>query len=186
MVLSKSERRHEVHAEFIAGTLAVYTAHLILTLELSKIDELRNRSNGKEISMHGLAHRQGPTPPPISRGLKSKAVLLLEPDLDLRLMLNLLLTEDGCTVDACGSLIEALLAVSEKHFDFVITHGTPGIDGLLLLDVLRERGSAIPCAVISARYDKEPYPLPRNLGPVDYFTTPLDYAALQRLIHART
>ena len=133
--------------------------------------------------MHGLAHRQGP----ISCGLKSKAVLLLEPDLDLRLMLNLLLTEDGCSVDACGSLVEALLAVSEKHFDFVITHGTPGIDGLLLLEVLRERGSAIPCAVISARYEKEPpYLLARNLGAVDYFTTPLDYAALQRLIHGRT
>jgi two-component system response regulator PhoP len=136
--------------------------------------------------MHGLTRSQGHIPPPISCGLTNKAVLLLEPDLDLRLMLNVLLTEDGCTVDACGSLVEALLAVSEKHFDFVITHGTPGIDGLLLLGVLRERGSAIPCAVISARYDKEPYPLPRNLGPVDYFTTPLDYAALQRLIHART
>ena len=136
--------------------------------------------------MHGLARHQGLTPPPISCGLKKKAILLLEPDLDLRLMLNLLLTEDGCTVDACGSLVEALLAVSEKHFDFVITHGTPGIDGLLLLDVLRERGSATPCAVISARYEKESCLLAKNLGALDYFITPLDYAALQRLIHRRT
>ena len=136
--------------------------------------------------MHGLARSQGNTPPPISCGLTNKAVLLLEPDMDLRLMLNLLLTEDGCTVDACGSLIEALLAVSEKHFDFVITHGTPGIDGLLLLDVLRERGSATPCAVISARNGREPFPLAKNLGSVDYFTTPLDYAALQRLIRSHT
>jgi DNA-binding response OmpR family regulator len=136
--------------------------------------------------MHGLARGQGHTAPLISCGLKSKAVLLLEPDLDLRLMLNLLLTEDGCTVDACGSLVEALLAISEKHFDFVITHGTPGIDGLLLLDVLREGGSATPCAVISVGNEKEPYLLAKNLGALDYFTTPLDYAALQRLIHGCT
>ena len=136
--------------------------------------------------MHGLARSEGDTPPPISCGVTNKAVLLLEPDLDLRLMLNLLLTEDGCTVDACGSLVEALLAVSEKHFDFVITHGTPGIDGLLLLDVLRERGSTIPCAVISARYEKGPYLHAKNLGALDYFTTPLDYAALQKLIRSRT
>ncbi len=135
--------------------------------------------------MHDLACRQGHTPPPIRCG-KSKAVLLLEPDLDLRLMLNLLLTEDGCTVDACGSLVEALLAISEKHFDFVITHGTPGIDGLLLLDVLRERGCSTPSAVISARYEQEPYLLAKNLGALDYFTTPLDYAALQRLIRGGT
>jgi DNA-binding response OmpR family regulator len=136
--------------------------------------------------MHDLARRQGHTPPPNRCGLKNKTVLLLEPDLDLRLMLNLLLTEDGCTVDACGSLVEALLAISEKHFDFVITHGTPGIDGLLLLDVLRERGCATPSVVISARYEKEPYLLAKNLGALDYFTTPLDYAALQRLIRGRT
>jgi len=136
--------------------------------------------------MHGLVHRQGHTPPHINGGLKNKAVLLMEPDMDLRLMLNLLLTEDGCNVVACGSLVEALLAVSEKHFDFVITHGTPGIDGLLLLDVLRERGSATPCVVISARYEKEPCLLAKKLGALDYFTTPLDYAALQRLIHSRT
>ena len=136
--------------------------------------------------MYGLAQRQGQTQQPIRCGLKNKAVLLLEPDLDLRLMLNLLLTEDGCTVDACGSLIEALLAVSEKHFDFVITHGTPGIDGLLLLDVLRERGSATPCAVISAHNGREPLPPAKNLGSVDYLTTPIDYAALQKLIQSHT
>lgn len=135
--------------------------------------------------MNGLARRQEYTPQPNSCGLRKKAILLVEPDLDLRLVLNMLLTEDGCIVDACGSLIEALLAISEKHFDFVITHGTPGIDGLLLLDVLREKGSVTPCVVISARYEKEPYLLAMNLGALDYFIRPLDYAALQRLIHSR-
>lgn len=135
--------------------------------------------------MPGLARQQKYTPQVNTCGLKKKAILLVEPDLDLRLMLSMLLREDGCTVDACGSLIEALRAVSEKQFDFVITHGTPGIDGLLLLDVLREKGSTTPCVVISARYEKEPYFLAMNLGALDYFTTPLDYAALQGLIHSR-
>jgi len=137
--------------------------------------------------MNGLARGQDCKPQPNSCGPRRKAILLVEPNLDVRLMLSMLLAEDGCIVDACGSLIEALLAVSEKNFDFVITaHGAPGIDGLLLLDVLREKGSVIPSVVISARYEKEPYLLAMNLGALDYFIEPLDYAALQRLIHTRT
>jgi len=102
-------------------------------------------------------------------------------------MLSMLLTEDGCIVDGCGSLAEALRAVAEKNFDFVITaHGAPGNDGLLLLEVLREKGSVIPSVVISPHYEKEPYLLAMNLGALDYFVKPLDYAALQRLIHSRT
>jgi DNA-binding response OmpR family regulator len=99
----------------------------------------------------------------------------------------MLLAEDGCVVDGCGGLAEALRAVAEKNFDFVITaHGAPGIDGLLLLEVLREKGSVIPSVVISPHYEKEPYLLAMNLGALDYFVKPLDYAALQRLIHSRT
>ena len=136
--------------------------------------------------MQSLERLRECTHQPMGYGLRKKSVLLVEPDLDFRLMLKALLTEDGCIVDACGSLIEALLAVSQKHFDLVITYGTPGIDGLLLLDVLREKGSTTPCVVISARYEKEPYLLAMNLGALDYFVTPLDYAALQRVIHSRT
>jgi DNA-binding response OmpR family regulator len=136
--------------------------------------------------MHGLERLREFTHQPIGYGLRKKSVLLVEPDRDLRLMLKTLLTEDGCIVDACGSLIEALPAVSQKHFDLAITYGTPGIDGLLLLDVLREMGSTTPCVVISARYEKEPYLLAVNLGALDYFVTPLDYGALQRVIHSRT
>jgi DNA-binding response OmpR family regulator len=135
--------------------------------------------------MHGLERHREFTHQPTGYGLRKKAVLLVEPDPNLRLMLKALLNEDGCIVDACGSLIEALPAVSQKHFDLAITYGTPGIDGLLLLDVLREKGSTTPCVVISARYEKEPYLLAMNLGALGYFVTPLDYAALQRLIHRR-
>ena len=136
--------------------------------------------------MNGLARRQEYTRPPQSGGLRKKAILLVEPDLDLRLLLNMLLTEDGCVVEACGSLIEALVAISEKHFDLVITQGTPGIDGLLLLHVLKEMGSVTPSVVISASHEREPYLLAMSLGALDYFITPLDYAALQRVIHSRT
>ena len=136
--------------------------------------------------MDGLARRQKYTPRPHSCGLRKKAILLVEPDLDARLMLHMLLTEDGCVVDSCESLTEALFALSEKGFDFVIAaNGAPGIDGLLLLDVLREQGSEIPSVLISSHYEKETYLLAMNLGALDYFIKPLDYAALQRLIHRR-
>ena len=137
--------------------------------------------------MHGLARRQEYKSRPYNSRFRKKAVLLVESDLDVRLMLSVLLGEDGCIVDGCGTLAEALRAVAEKNFDFVITaHGQPGIDGLSLLDALRERGSVIPSVVVSAQFEKEPYLLAMNLGALDYFVKPLDYAALQRLIHGRT
>jgi len=135
--------------------------------------------------MHSLAKLQERTHQPIGCDLRRKAVLLVEPDPDLRFMLKALLTRDGCIVDACETLIDALPAVSYQHFDLAITYGAPGIDGLLLLYLLRERGSATPCVVISTQHAKEPYLLAMNLGALDYFVTPLDYAALQRLIHTR-
>jgi DNA-binding response OmpR family regulator len=136
--------------------------------------------------MDSLAHRQEAAPQPHGCSLRKKAILLVEPDLDVRLMLNMLLTEDGCMVDACASLAEALFALSQKPFDFVIAaNGAPGIDGLLLLDVLREQGSEIPSVLISTRYEEGSYRLAMNLGALDYFIKPLDYAALQRLIHSR-
>jgi DNA-binding response OmpR family regulator len=135
--------------------------------------------------MHSLA-RQETAPRPHSCSIKKKAILLVEPDLDVRLMLNMLLTEDGCKVDSFGTLAEAVFALSEKTFDFVIAaNGAPDIDGLLLLDLLREQGSEIPSVLISTRYEKGSHLLAMNLGALDYLVKPLDYAALQSLIHSR-
>ncbi|MCI0420603.1 MAG: response regulator [Acidobacteria bacterium] len=126
-------------------------------------------------------------PSPKSRGFPKKSILLVESDLDLRLMLSMLLEEEGCAVDACGSLSEALRTVAEKRFDFVITaHATPGIDGLALLEALKESGADVPAVVISSRYEKEPYITAMNLGALDYFIKPLDYSAIQKLIHRQT
>lgn len=135
--------------------------------------------------MDSLAHRYETTRQPRSSGLRKKIILLVEPDLDVRLMLNMLLTEDGCIVDSCGSLAEALFALSVKTFDLVIAaNGAPGNDGLVLLDVLREQRSETPSVLVSSRYEKGSYLLAMNLGALDYLIKPLDYGALQRLIHS--
>lgn len=136
--------------------------------------------------MNRLADRHQTKPRAQSNSLRKKVILLVEPDVDVRLMLSMLLTEDGCIVDSCGSLAEALFALSVRSFDFVIAaNGSPGIDGLVLLDVLREQGSEIPSVLVSSRYEKGSYLLAMNLGALDYFIKPLDYGALQRLIHSR-
>jgi DNA-binding NtrC family response regulator len=115
----------------------------------------------------------------------AKSILLVDSDLDLRLMLSMLLSEEGYHVSTCGSLREALQAIAERRFHLIITaHSTPGIDGLSLLERIRQQDSKVPVLIISPRYELEPYITAMSLGAVDYLTTPIDYADIQHLVHA--
>jgi DNA-binding response OmpR family regulator len=114
-------------------------------------------------------------------------VLLVDSDLDLRFMLSMLLREEGHRVTTCGAVTEAVQALQETKFDFIITaHSTPGIDGLCLLEIVKQYNSDLPVVVISARHEKEPYIIAMNLGALDYLIQPLDYRAIQRLIQSQT
>jgi DNA-binding response OmpR family regulator len=100
-------------------------------------------------------------------------------------MLSMLLSEEGHEVRTCGSLREALQEITERRFDFIITtHSTSGINGLSLLERIRHQDASVPVLIISARYELEPYLIAMNLGVLDYLTSPIDYTAIQRLVHA--
>jgi two-component system nitrogen regulation response regulator NtrX len=125
--------------------------------------------------------------PPTIQGISKKTVLLVDSDSNMRLMLEALLAEDVYQVNSFGDALEASRAVEQRRFDFVITaHSTLGIDGLSLLEAIKQRDAGIPVLVISSRYEREPYITAMNLGALDYFVEPIDYAAIWRLIRNQT
>lgn len=130
-----------------------------------------------------VAARKETSPPSFTQPAPRKSILLADSDPDLRLMLGMLLAEEGHDVKTCGNLAQALNAMAEGRFDFVITaHAASGLDGLSLLEAVKQRHPDLPVVVISSRYEKESYIIAMNLGALDYFIAPIDYAAIQRLI----
>jgi len=133
-------------------------------------------------AVSGMYPESQPVP---SKRTLAKSILLVDSDLDLRLMLSMLLSEEGHEVRTCGSLREALQEITERRFDFIITtHSISGINGLSLLERIRHQDASVPVLIISARYELEPYLIAMNLGVLDYLTSPIDYTAIQRLVHA--
>ncbi len=116
-----------------------------------------------------------------------KAILLVDSQEESRLIMSLLLREEGHLVSTCADVSAALKLIAGEPFDFVITeHAVPSLDGLDLLERIKQHNVRIPVLMISAQYELEPYLIAMNLGALDFFTKPVDYSEIQRLIKTYT
>ncbi len=101
-----------------------------------------------------------------------------------RLMLVALSAEEGHSVLSCNSSEEALKLVKEGSINFIIIdHFAPELDGLNLLEKIKQHTTSVPVLIISAQYDMEPYITALNLGALDYFGKPIDYSDIQRIVN---
>jgi len=92
----------------------------------------------------------------------------------------------GYTVLLCSSTDEPLNRIQESSIDFiVIDHFAPELDGLHLLEKIRQLTTVVPVLMISSQYDVEPYITAMNLGALDYFGKPIDYADIQRIVNTQ-
>ena len=93
--------------------------------------------------------------------------------------------------------IHQILNALRNGFSVEITHvdvkskwysdDPKGMDELCKdVSAMANNGGQDPSLIVFGLSEKEPYLLAMNLGALDYFVKPLDYAALQRLIHGRT
>ncbi|MFN8006525.1 MAG: response regulator [Terriglobia bacterium] len=74
-------------------------------------------------------------------------------------------------------MIEALNRVRQETSNYgVVDHLAPELDGLILLEQIKELKLKVPVLVISDRYDVKPYLAAMNLGALDYLGKPIDYA----------
>ncbi len=102
-------------------------------------------------------------------------VLLVEDDLDLVDALSRVLASRGFNLVCCADGKEALAWVRKRQFDVVVLDlSLPGLDGLEVLQRLRDLGQRLPVLVVTARGSVDDRVRGLTLGADDYLTKPFD------------
>jgi DNA-binding NtrC family response regulator len=121
--------------------------------------------------------------PVLSKEVTSRSILLVDADEPLRLILGMLLENEGYLVTTCGDEASAIDLIEKHSFDFIISdHSRLGVDGLRLLETAKQRDSDTPVLLMASLYEMGPYIEAMNLGALDYISKPIDYAEIQRLV----
>lgn len=128
-------------------------------------------------------NREHATLPETNAQTRNKRILFVDSDESYRLILSTLLLEEGYNVVTSGNTQEAIHLFEKEPFDFVITeHQGSVLDGLRLLERIKQLNTNVPVLLISSQYEMEPYIEAMNLGALDYFSKPIDYVEVQRLV----
>lgn len=116
----------------------------------------------------------------------SPHLLLVEDTPDLALWLGTALRQAGMAVSFARDGHEALAQLPAGHgFDAVLLDlQLPGLDGLSVLQSLRERGDTVPVLVLTARASVPDRVLGLNLGADDYLPKPFDLSELEARLQA--
>jgi DNA-binding response OmpR family regulator len=112
-------------------------------------------------------------------------VLLVEDDLDLSGALSRVLAPRGFQLVCCADGLEALALARQHSFDAILLDlGLPGLDGLQMLQRLRDGASSTPVMVLTARGTVEDKVAGLNLGADDYLAKPFDLTELEARLRA--
>ncbi len=112
-------------------------------------------------------------------------VLLVEDSVKLATWLARALEQHGFVVDQIhdGAQADALLR-TERYDAIVLDLSLPTMDGLVVLQRLRQAGVASPVVVLTARGDLEDRVEGLNLGADDYLAKPFELSELEARLHA--
>ncbi len=110
-------------------------------------------------------------------------VLVVEDDADIRKILELFLTEKGFHVKAAESGARALDMLGEAPVDLILSDvRMPGMTGLELLRVVKERDPEIQLVLMSAYSCVKDAVQAIQLGAADYVEKPIDFRRLERVL----
>ncbi len=112
-------------------------------------------------------------------------ILLIEDDTEAAKFLVKGLRESGYTVDHASDGREGLFRATEGQFDLVVTDRMlPHIDGLTIIQLMRQKGVATPVLVLSALGTVDDRIRGLKAGGDDYLTKPFAFAELLARIEA--
>jgi len=113
-------------------------------------------------------------------------VLLVEDTPDIALWLAAALRQSGLAVEIAANGAHALAQLMPGHgWDAVLLDlQLPDVDGLGVLEQLRQRGDTVPVLVLTARASVPDRVLGLNLGADDYLPKPFDLAELEARLQA--
>lgn len=112
-------------------------------------------------------------------------LLLVEDDLDLVDALSRVLASRGLAPVCCADGQEALTLVRKRSFDVIVLDlSLPGMDGLEVLQRIRDAGMRVPVLVVTARGTPVERVQGLTVGADDYLTKPFDTEELVARIKA--
>ncbi len=112
-------------------------------------------------------------------------LLLIEDDAALRLTLARQLEADGYRVDQAKDGEEGLFLAREYPVDLVIVDlGLPKLNGLTIVQRLRQDGSALPILILTARGSWQDKVVGLEAGADDYLVKPFEYPELAARLKA--
>lgn len=110
-------------------------------------------------------------------------ILVVEDEIDLKEAIAEGLRIDGYAVDTCGDGNEAYELLYVQNYDLVILDlNLPGMDGLEILDKIREEKPELKILILSARGTVSDKVKGLDLGANDYLTKPFDFEELEARI----
>ena len=115
------------------------------------------------------------------------SVLVVEDEVVTREHLIAILTDAGYAVVAAADGAAALILLSRRPFDLILSDiMMPVLDGLQLLEIVRDKRIETPVVFLTGRTGSASEAKARELGAVDYITKPIDREVLLlRLADAR-
>jgi DNA-binding SARP family transcriptional activator/CheY-like chemotaxis protein len=109
-----------------------------------------------------------------ARGERRPAVLVVEDDRVTRTILERFLADAGYEVAVADNGADALLQIGARRFDVIVSDiSMPTLDGLQLLEVLRERRVPTPAIFITAVAGSEVEVRGLQLGAADFLRKPI-------------
>lgn len=109
------------------------------------------------------------------------SVLVVEDEIVTREHLIAILTSAGYAVVAAPDGAAALILLSRRPFDLILSDiMMPVLDGLQLLEIVRDRRIDTPVVFLTGRTGSASEATARQLGAVDYITKPIDPEVLLR------
>jgi CheY-like chemotaxis protein len=117
--------------------------------------------------------------------LTSKSVLIVDDAAFSRRMLRKYVEAEGCQVLEATNGQEALDLMTQCQPDCILTDLLmPNIDGLQLIQMLRERGCSTPIAIISADIQDGSRQRGANLGAAIFINKPVKEAEVRQTVRS--
>jgi CheY-like chemotaxis protein len=119
----------------------------------------------------------------VSKAKPVKRVLIVDDDPQMRVLLREILSEEGYQILEATDGKQALELIHQQPVDLLITdRAMPVMDGMELLEKLREEKRAIPALVISAYGDEAMWASAIGLGAEDYVLKPFSTESVMRVV----
>lgn len=111
-------------------------------------------------------------------------ILVVDDEAGARELFQSILTDEGYEVALAVNGEEALALFKNGAFDLVVTDiKMPVMDGLQLLQEIRNTGSKIDVIMVTAYGEVESYLKAMSLGAAEYINKPVRIKELKRIVH---